>query len=244
MKNTFPAPRPISDLEKTLGHPFSDKELYRRALTHPTYVNEKNIAALSHYEQMEFLGDAVLSFVVRDFLFSHYPNVSEGILSSAHSAVVKQDALNTYARRIDLGDYLYLGRGAQQLRKNPSTLENAFEALIAALYLDTGLEVTKSFILSFVADDLLQIVPQMLKTGSATDYKTRLQQFIQEEPPPQHTLRYEEIARTGPDHAPTFRYAVLLDDTQICEGSGSSIKRAQEDAARTALQYFGLEPPN
>ncbi len=242
MKYTVPAPRPISDLEQTLGHTFSEKELCRRALTHPTYVNERQSQQLFHYEQLEFLGDAVLSFVVRDFLFSHYPNISEGILSSAHSAVVKQDALNTYARRIDLGDYLYLGRGAQLLRNNPSTLENAFEALIAVLYLDAGLDFTRNFILSFVAEDLLQIVPQMQKTGSATDYKTRLQQFIQEEPPPQHTLRYELIERSGPDHAPLFRIAVLLDDTRICEGSGSSKRRAEEDAARIALQYFGLEP--
>ncbi len=242
MKQKRPEGQPLCALEQEIGYTFLDITLCRRALTHPTYTNELGDPSLLHYEQLEFLGDSVLSFLVRDFLFSQYPTTPEGILSSAHSTVVKRDALQQYASRIQLGDYLFLGRGAQTLRHSAKVLEDTFEALVAALYLDGGIEVARKFVLSFVRDDLLRIVPQMKATGSAVDCKTRLQQFIQEDRESHHTLRYEQLERTGPDHAPSFRIAVLLDDTVICEGCGTSIKKAEEEAARHALQYFRLEP--
>ncbi len=243
MKRTFPAPRPIHELEDLLNYTFHDESILRRALTHPTYTNERNDPSLPNYEQLEFLGDAVLSFLVRDFLFAHYPQISEGILSSAHSNVVSKDALPAYAKKLSLGDFLYLGRGAQaqNLRNNQSILENAFEALVAALYLDGGIEVAKDFVLPFVEEDLHRLVSNMKRTGSATDCKTRLQHFIQEDYT-SHTYRYEELGKTGPDHDPQFCMGVLLDEELIAKGYGSSKKKAEEEAARKALQYFKLEP--
>lgn len=241
MKRILPASRPLCELEKLLDYTFCDQAILSRALTHPTYTNEQNDPSLSHYEQLEFLGDSVLSFIVRDFLFAHYPKTAEGILSSSHSNVVSKEALPAYAKQISLGDFLLLGRGAQNLRENASVLENAFEALVAALYLDGGIKTARKIVLSFVEEDLHRLVSKMKQTGSAVDCKTRLQHFIQEDYT-SHTYRYTELGKTGPDHDPQFCMGVLLDEELIAKGYGSSKKKAEEEAARIALQYFNLEP--
>ncbi len=236
-------PRPFSQLEERIGYTFSDKSFLRHALTHPSASNEvpHGQPPRPHYEQLEFLGDAVLSFTVAEFLYRHFPNAPEGILSSARKSVVEQKALQGYARKIDLGDFIAFGKGAQNLRSNASTLENAFEALVGALYSDAGIKRTRNFILSFTEQDLLHLVPALLRAGGVTDCKTRLQQFIQEDA--HHPdLAYQITDRVGPDHAPTFTAQVTLDGNVVGTGQGCSKKLAEEQAARQALQYFKLEP--
>ncbi len=236
-------PRSFSHLEDALGYTFSDKSLLLRALTHPSASNEvpHGQPPHPHYEQLEFLGDAVLSFTVADFLYHHFSHVPEGILSSARKSVVEQKALDTYARKLALGEYIFFGKGAQNLRSNPSTLENVFEALVGALYSDGGIDIARAFVLRFTEEDLLRLVPALLRAGGVTDCKTRLQQFIQEDA--QHPdLAYRIADRTGPDHAPTFTAEVTLDGNVIGTGQGCSKKLAEEAAARQALQYFKLEP--
>lgn len=235
----IPTARPAKELEAKIGYTFSDFSLLTCALTHPSLSNEVQNGKhpLPHYEQLEFLGDAVLSFVVADFLYHHFSDVAEGILSAARKSVVERKALSAYADRLDLGDYILFGNGAQRHRNNASTLENVFEALIGAIYRDGGIEAAKQFILSFMEADLHAIVPSLLRTGGATDAKTILQQAIQSDGA-LHTIVYEIIDRQGPDHDPTFTAVVRIDNNVFGQGCGSSKRMAEEAAAQQALQYF------
>lgn len=246
MKKKQPSytPRRAQELEQEIGHCFANPDLLRTSLTHPSRSNEAPVGspARQNYEQLEFLGDAVLSFTVADYLYRHYAHLDEGILSSARKEVVEKDALQGYARAISLGDYISFGNGAQHLRDTPSVLENVFEALIGALYMDAGLAVAQPFILRFIVADIERTVPFLVRFGSATDCKTRLQQFVQEDHKNASRIEYVDIGRTGPDHMPVYTVAVLLDGQEIATGSGSSKKDAQQEAARNALHLFASEP--
>ncbi len=243
MKQSFPQARPTKELEQVLGHSFQNPSLLIEALTHPSRSNEvrDDSPQKRNYEQLEFLGDAILSFTVADYLYRHYSHLDEGILSSARKEVVEQEALQSYAKRISLGNYIFLGRGAQDLRKKSSVLENVFEALIGALYLDAGLPFAQSFILGFVQADIEKNIPNLVKYGSATDSKTRLQQFIQGDPKNRPELEYIVKDRQGPDHNPTFTCAVRLDGEEIGVGTGPSRQKAEEDAAQQALSLFASD---
>jgi len=239
MKKKQPSyiPRSAALLQEQIGHTFANPALLQTALTHPSRSNEAPVGspARKNYEQLEFLGDAVLSFTVADYLYRHYAHLDEGILSSARKEVVEKDALQGYARQIDLGDYIAFGNGAQHLRETPSVLENVFEALIGALYMDAGLSVAQPFILRFVTADIEKAVPFLVRFGSATDYKTRLQQFVQEDHKNASHIEYVDIDRQGPDHQPVYTVAVLLDGQELAQGRGSSKKDAQQEAAHNAF---------
>lgn len=219
----------MHQLETVIGHTFKDPSLLETALTHTSYANEAR-GRVKHNERLEFLGDSVLSIVVADYLFHHWTDRPEGELTKARASLVCESALFQFAQEIDLGRYLRLGRGEEMGggRMRPSVVSDAFEALIAALYLDGGMEAARAFILPFLTEG---------KTAEA-DYKTQLQEVIQQNP--EERLRYELEGETGPDHDKHFQMAVYLNSNLIGRGEGHSKKAAEQAAARQALKLMGL----
>ena len=219
----------MHQLETVIGHTFKDPSLLETALTHTSYANEAK-GRVKHNERLEFLGDSVLSIVVADYLFHHWTDRPEGELTKARASLVCESALFQFAQEIDLGRYLRLGRGEEMGggRTRPSVVSDAFEALIAALYLDGGMEAARAFILPFLTEG---------KTAEA-DYKTQLQEVIQQNP--EERLRYELEGETGPDHDKHFQMAVYLNSNLIGRGEGHSKKAAEQAAARQALKLMGL----
>ena len=179
--------RIMHPLEKTIGYTFKDSTLLETALTHTSYANESR-TPVHHNERLEFLGDSVLSIVVADHLFHQWKDRPEGELTRARASLVCESALFNFAQEIELGRYLRLGKGEERCggRTRPSVVSDAFEALIAALYLDGGIEVARAFILPFITEG---------KTAEA-DYKTQLQEVIQQNP--EERLRYEVEQRPAP----------------------------------------------
>lgn len=212
------------ELQQVLHYQFRNPALLRIALTHTSYANESKVPT-THNERLEFLGDSVLSVVAADYLF-HQSDRPEGELTRMRASLVSEEALFQFASEIHLGDYLRLGRGEELGggRSRPSVVSDAFEAVIAALYLDGGLEAARRFILPFLSEG---------KTAE-DDYKTRLQEVVQQRPGAQ--LRYEVEGETGPDHAKQFTVAVYRDGERLAEGVGRSKKAAEQHAARKALE--------
>ena len=223
MDPTVPTHKP-EELQEVLHYQFKNPALLRIALTHTSFANESKVPT-THNERLEFLGDSVLSVVAADYLF-HQSDRPEGELTRMRASLVSEDALFQFASEIHLGDYLRLGHGEDLGggRNRPSVVSDAFEAVIAALYLDGGLEVARSFILPFLSEG---------KTAEE-DYKTRLQEVVQQNPNAQ--LRYAVEGETGPDHAKQFTVAVYCDDERLAEGVGRSKKAAEQHAAKQALR--------
>ena len=216
--------RKPEELQQVLHYQFRNPALLRIALTHTSYANESKVPT-THNERLEFLGDSVLSVVAADYLF-HQSDPPEGELTRMRASLVSEGALFQFASEIHLGDYLRLGHGEDLGggRNRPSVVSDAFEAVIAALYLDGGLEVARNFILPFLSEG---------KTAEA-DYKTRLQEVVQQKPGAQ--LRYEVEDETGPDHAKRSTVAVYRDGERLAEGVGRSKKAAEQHAAQKALR--------
>ncbi len=224
-------------LEKRLGHEFRDRELLRVALTHSSYSNELRARGqiVRYNERMEFLGDSVLSIVTSEYLFAHYPSMPEGDLSPVRASAVCEEALYRYAKEISLGDYLLLGKGeAHDGRNKKSILADAFEAVLAALFLDGGADAVKPFLLPFLTEEITEIV----RSGSYKDFKTELQQFIQQDRG-EHP-EYFVVSEEGPAHKKTFEVEAMLNSNVIGRGKGSSKREAEQQAAREALRLFGL----
>lgn len=221
----------MQQLEEALHYTFKDRTLLETALTHTSYANEAK-RGIRHNERLEFLGDSVLQIVVADYLFRH-KNMPEGELTRMRANLVCEGALFEFAQQIHLGDYLRLGRGEERGggRTRPSIVSDAFEAVIAALYLDGGMEVARGFILPFVTEALTD-------AAAEEDYKTKLQEIIQQN----HTerLRYVVTSETGPDHNKHFVVEVHLNSNAIGTGEGHSKKIAEQAAAREALALMGL----
>lgn len=220
--------RKPEQLEKTLHYRFKNPALLRIALTHTSFANESKVPS-THNERLEFLGDSVLSVVVADYLF-HQSNRPEGELTRMRASLVSEEALFQFAQEIDLGEYLRLGHGEELGggRTRPSVVSDAFEALIAALYLDGGMETARNFILPFITEG---------KTAEE-DYKTRLQEVIQQNP--EEKLHYAVESESGPDHAKQFTVGVYLNSNRMAVGVGRSKKAAEQQAAREALKLMGL----
>ena len=219
----------MHQLETIIGYTFKDPMLLETALTHTSYANESKVP-IKHNERLEFLGDSVLSIVVADHLFHQCKNKPEGELTRLRASLVCESALFEFAKEIDLGHYLKLGKGEERGggRTRPSVVSDAFEALIAALYLDGGIETARSFILPFITEG---------KTAE-DDYKTRLQEVIQQNP--EEKLSYQVESESGPDHDKKFVVAVYLNSNCMGRGSGHSKKAAEQHAAREALRLMGL----
>ncbi len=221
------------ELEKVIGYTFSNPKYLTIALSHTSYVNEVKRGLVSN-ERQEFLGDAVLSIVVSDYLFKHYSHLPEGELTKLRASLVCEKSLCEFAHMIGLGQYLMLGRGEEQMggRERPSILADAFEALIAAIYLDGGMEHAKKFILGFVKKQVEKEKKVFFK-----DYKTALQEIIQQNREEQ--LTYVLVGESGPDHDKHFSVEVHLNSNVIGKGEGRSKKDAEQMAAKEALELMG-----
>ena len=212
-------------LETIIGYKFKNPELLEIALTHTSYANESR-TPVKHNERLEFLGDSVLQIVSADYLFHAYADRPEGDLTRIRASLVSEGALFQFAQEIHLGEYLRLGRGEERCggRTRPSVVSDAFEAVIAALYLDGGMEVARNFILPFITEG---------KTAE-DDYKTRLQEVVQQDP--SAVLKYEVTGETGPDHNTQFTVCVWRHGELLAEGRGRSKKAAEQHAAKVALE--------
>lgn len=228
----------LSFLEEQLGYHFENKELLKVALTHSSYQNEMKSRGLTFLcnERLEFLGDSVISLITAHYIYTRYPEENEGDLSKLRSMAVRDIALSEYARSLQVGPCLYLGKGEDTPagRDRKSTLENAFEAIIGAIYLDSGLEAAQKVVLPFIEKKVAATV----KKGENRDYKTILQQIVQMGQG--ERLEYLLVAEYGPDHCKTFEVEAQLNSNVIGTGKGSSKRMAEQQAAKIALRYFGI----
>ena len=222
----------LSVLQETLGITFNDINLLEQAFVHSSYCNENPELASTSNERMEYLGDAVLDLIVAEKLYHDYPDLDEGQMTKLRSTLVRKETLARIANELDLGEYLYLGKGedASGGRKKPANLSSTLESLIAAIYLDQGLSVTERFVTGLFDAELVTEGEQY----RIIDYKSRLQELIQarEQQPPSYHL----TGTQGPDHMRTFTVEVRLGDTVLGTGSGKSKKAAETEAARLALE--------
>jgi ribonuclease-3 len=214
---------------------FNDSALLDEALTHKSYVNERKGSSQSHNERLEFLGDAVLSLIVSDYLATRYPQLSEGALSKLKAKLVSEPALAAAAKRLDLGVRLRLGRGEElsKGREKASLLADGLEAVIAAVYLDGGLEAGRVFTLDALSEELGSIESLQTRPGD-DDYKTRFQEWCQRQY--ESLPRYITVQETGPDHQKLFRVEVSVGDQVVGCGQGHSKKEAEQAAAKQALE--------
>ena len=221
----------MEGLQDRIGYRFRDPSLLERALTHSSYANECKQKTECN-ERMEFLGDAVLSIIVADHIF-HKFHLAEGDLTKIRASLVCEKSLFEFARKIDLGSELLLGHGEEQTggRERPSVVSDAFEALIAAIYLDGGLEKAAQFVLPFVEEDLGH------EEAPFVDYKTRLQEIIQKNP--EERGEYVLVSAQGPDHDKKFVVEVHLNSNVIGRGVSRSKKGAEQAAAQEALSLMG-----
>ena len=219
----------IKDLEEAIGYRFHNLSLLQNALTHSSYANERWHNSLLSNERLEFLGDSVLGMLVAEYLFRNFPNRPEGELTRMRADMVCETTLAAAANRIGLGDYLLLGHGEEQGggRSRDSILADAVESVIAACFLDGGLDAALNFIRQFI---LVEVPVTRLHN---VDYKTQLQELVQQKK--NQTLSYALVDESGPDHDKRFDVEVSLNGAVVGKGSGSSKQRAEQDAARAAI---------
>ena len=222
----------IENLEFELAYTFNDAQLLKQALTHSSHANERSTGERDN-EQLEFLGDSVLGFLVSDFLFRAHPNLTEGQLSKLKGFFVSSANLVKYAERLHLGSYLQLGKGEEKTggRAKQALLVDAFEAIIGAIYLDGGIEKTRRMMLRFLEPQIEDVE----ESGrQLTDFKTALQEQLQA----RHLGRADYIvaSETGPDHQKLFTVEVVLDGESAARGVGLTKKAAEQAAARQALE--------
>ena len=222
----------IKDLETAIGYRFHNITLLQNALAHSSYANERWHDSLKSNERLEFLGDSILGMVVAEHLYRNFPDRPEGELTRMRADMVCERALARVAEQISLGRHLLLGNGEEQGggRGRDSILADAVESVIAACFLDGGMDAARGFINRFVLED----VP-VRKLRNA-DYKTALQELVQQKK--NQVLSYELVGEEGPDHNKTFRVSVSLNGKVVGEGTGSSKKRAEQDAAHGAIQLL------
>ena len=225
----------IKDLEVAIGYRFRNISLLQNALTHSSYANERWHNPLASNERLEFLGDSVLGMVVAEYLFSHFPDRPEGELTRMRADMVCEKTLAAVANRVNLGEHLLLGHGEEQGggRKRDSILADAVESIIAASFLDGGMEAAKGIIQRFILSDVPVIKPHNM------DYKTALQEQVQQKK--NQVLTYHLGGESGPDHDKQCAVEVQLNGKPIGSGIGSSKKRAEQDAARMALEALFSE---
>lgn len=222
----------IKDLEAAIGYQFKNITLLQNALSHSSYANERWHDSLKSNERLEFLGDSILGMVVAEYLYRHFPQRPEGELTRMRADMVCERALANVAERIGLGDHLLLGHGEETGggRNRYSILADAVESVIAACFLDGGMEAARKFIDTFV---LTEVPAQQLRN---VDYKTALQELVQQKK--QQTLSYILVGESGPDHDKHFRVEVQLNGKTIGAGEGKSKKRAEQAAAQAAIEVL------
>ncbi len=222
----------MDKLEEKIGYRFHNRELLVTALTHSSYANERHGEAQS-YERQEFLGDSILGLVTAEFLFTHEPPLPEGRMTRMRAELVCEASLHKTALELGLGSYMRLGRGEEHTggRERPSILADMVEAIIAAIYLDSGMEEARRFILARVLRDAA-----FDDSHRSADYKTRLQELVQRKS--NQVIAYDLVEETGPDHDKTFTFEVLINGAVSGRGSGKTKKEAEQMAAARALESY------
>lgn len=221
------------ELEERLGYYFKEKNLIHNALTHSSYINEsKNLYTMNN-ERLEFLGDAVLELIISELLYNKYPRLAEGELTKMRAKIVCSNSLSERALELNIGNSLMMGKGEeiQGGRKRKSVLANALEAIIGAVYLDSGLENTRDFVIT----QLSSIIINVDNGNVSKDYKTILQEMVQSEK--NKELYYKLIKEEGPDHNKVFYVDVIINNKKVGSGKGRNKKEAEQDAAREAIEY-------
>ena len=220
----------IKDLEAAIGYQFRNITLLQNALSHSSYANERWHDSLKSNERLEFLGDSILGMAVAEYLYRNFPNRPEGELTRMRADMVCETSLAAVADKIGLGEHLLLGHGEERFggRKRASILADAVESVIAACFLDGGMEAARGFVTKYI---LIEVPVKQLHNA---DYKTALQELVQQKK--DQVLSYELIGESGPDHDKQFQVRVLLNGAPIGTGIGRSKKRAEQDAARNALE--------
>ena len=227
----------IKDLEEAIGYRFHNISLLQNALTHSSFANERWHNSLLSNERLEFLGDSILGMLVAEYLYRNFPDRPEGELTRMRADMVCEKTLASVAARIHLGDHLMLGHGEEQGggRSRDSILADAMESVIAACFLDGGIEAAQKFIRTFI---LVEVpVSQMHNT----DYKTKLQELVQQKK--NQVLSYTLTGESGPDHDKHFTVAVSLNGGMVGQGEGRSKKRAEQEAARAAIRNLFPDEP-
>lgn len=220
----------MKELERKIGYEFKNPELLKNALTHSSYANENRNEGMSSNERLEFLGDSVLGFVTAKHLYSMQPELPEGKMTRLRAELVCEHSLYGVAQDLELGSYLRMGHGEERNggRQRPSILADAVEAVIAAMFIDGGIEPPEKFIKSMI------LSPESIEAHHASDYKTELQELVQRKPG--QALVYIPAGESGPDHDKVFAAKVSLNGIVIGEGSGRTKKEAEQMAARAALK--------
>jgi ribonuclease-3 len=221
----------LAELEGILGIKFNNLSLLEQAVVHSSYINENPASVSGHNERLEFLGDAILGFIVAEKLYRDFPELDEGEMTKFRAALVRRDTLARVARTIRLGDFLYMGKGEEVYggRGRAANLAGAFEAVLAATYLDQGVTVTSDLVLKLLGSELERAVSR----GAGVDFKSKLQELTQSRH--QSVPAYRLIAEAGPDHDKRFTFEVIVDDKVLGRGTGKSKKSAETEAARMAL---------
>lgn len=221
----------LNNLERELNLKFKNKETLRNAFIHRSYLNEHSEEELGNNERLEFLGDAVLSFIVSEYIYNKYPNHPEGDLTNFRASIVNAKVLSQIAQSLNLGEYLFLSRGEEATggRSRQYLLANTFEALLGAIYLDQGMgEASK-----FVHKNLLPILADIVENQLYKDYKSKFQEIAQEQKGV--TPVYRIIKEEGPDHEKEFTTGVYIGEELISQGVGRSKQQAEQEAARSGL---------
>lgn len=224
----------FDDLQKTIGVGFKDQNLLKQAFAHRSYLNESKDATISN-ERLEFLGDAVLSLLTSQYLYVTFPDFPEGTLTNIRSSLVKTRSLSDIAIQLHLGQLLFLSHGEEESggRTNPSLLADTFEALLGAIFLDRGIEIARSFVEAHVLPKTREIIEQK----SYIDFKSYLQEIIQEKS--KNSPTYRVTKSEGPDHAKTFWVEATAEKVVLGTGSGRSKQEAEQQAASNALEKMG-----
>jgi ribonuclease-3 len=219
----------LEQLEKVLNIKIHNREVFLLALTHPSYNADANTKH-QDYERLEYMGDAVLDYVSADIIFKTHPEMDQGLMSKLRSYLVKSHSLAEYARRINLAEYVRVGHSipVNQINSSDKILEDVFEALIGAIYLDQGMEAAYKHIAFFLEEDV-----RKTNMDDLTDHKTRLQEEMQAEH--RDSVHYVLVSQKGPAHDRTFTVNVMFNDIVLASGTGKSKKAAEEEAAKNAL---------
>ncbi|MCL2859868.1 MAG: ribonuclease III [Oscillospiraceae bacterium] len=215
-------------LEQKLDYTFKDKNLLKKAFTHVSYANEKKC---ENNEKLEFLGDAILEFVVSKYLYDNHNNLTEGEMTKVRASVVCEASLYDVAKKFNFSDFLYIGKSERAMKGNyrPAVLADSVEAVIAAIFLDSDMEQVEKFIINNLSD----IIKDSSKNVGLKDYKTVLQEILQEHG--DVSIKYNTIKEQGPDHKKTFTVELLINNKRTSEGQGSNKKQAEMNAAKEAI---------
>ena len=218
----------MNEAEKKIGYTFKNRHLLKMALTHSSYANENHTR---DNERLEFLGDSVLSIIISDYIFKRMQNVDEGDLTKFRATLVCEQSLATIAEKINLNELIFLGRGEERTggRRRPSIVSDAFEAVLAAIYLDSGIETAREWLLGLMTDR----IEKVLAGEFYADYKTTLQEIVQKNG--RGSVSYTTISETGKEHNKQFTVQVIINGEPKNTGTGHSKKEAEQAAAKAAV---------